>query len=52
MTSTKRGEGNVAVKGGAFNSKRTECRTEARSESRKVNSGYPNVTFRVVREDR
>ena len=52
MTSTKRGEGSVAVKGGAFDSKRTECRTEARTESRKANTGYPNATFRVVREDR
>ena len=52
MTSTKRGEGNVAVKGGAFDSKRTECRTEARTESRKASAGYPNVTIRVVREDR
>ena len=52
MTATKRGEGNVAVKGGAFDSKRTECRTEARTESRKASVGYPNVTFRVVREDR
>ena len=40
------------MKGGAFDSKRTECRTEARGESRKVGEGYPNVTFRVVREDR
>ena len=40
------------VKGGAFDSKRTECRTEARTESRKADTGYPNVTFRVVREDR
>ena len=52
MTSTRRGEGTVAVKGGAFDSKRTECRTEARSESRKAGAGYPNVTFRVIREDR
>ena len=52
MTSTKRGEGNVAVKGGAFDSKRTECRTEARSESRKSDVGHPNVTIRVVREDK
>ena len=51
-TSTARGDGANAVKGGAFDSKRTECRTEARSESRKVGEGYPNVTFRVVREDR
>ena len=52
MTSTGRGEGNVAVKGGAFDSKRTECCTEARSESRRAATGYPNVTFRVIREDR
>ena len=51
MTLTKRGDG-CAVKGGAFDSKRTECRTEARTESRNAASGYPNVTFRVVREDR
>ena len=52
MTATGRGEGNVAVKGGAFDSKRTECRTEARSESRRAATGYPNVTFRVIREGR
>ncbi len=51
-TSTARGDGANAVKGGAFDSTRTECRTEARSESRKAGEGYPNVTFRVVREDR
>ena len=48
----QRGEGNVAVKGGAFDSKRTECRTETRAESRKASAGYPNVTFRIVREER
>ena len=52
LTATKRGENGYAVKGGAFDSKRTECRTEARSESRKASTGYPNVTFRVIREDR
>ncbi len=51
-TATRRGESGCAVKGGAFDSKRTECRTEARTESRKPGAGYPNVTFRVVREDR
>ena len=51
-TSTKRGEDGFAVKGGAFDSKRTECRTEARTESRKADVGYPNVTFRVIREDK
>ena len=51
-TATKRDENGCAVKGGAFDSKRTECRTEARTESRKAASRYSNVTFRVVREDR
>ena len=51
-TSTKRGAGDNAVKGGAFDSKRTECRTEARRESRKTDSGYPNVTIRIIRERR
>ena len=52
LTSTKRGEGSVAVKGGAFDSKRAECRTEVRTESRKSAERYPNVTFRVVRQDK
>ena len=51
-TSTMRGEGLSGVKGGAFDSKRTECRTEARTELRKSTVGYPNVTFRVVREEK
>ena len=51
-TSTKRGEDGFAVKGGAFDSKRTDCRTEARTESRKADAGYPNVTFRVIREEK
>ena len=51
-TSTKRGEDGFAVKGGAFDSKRTDCRTEARTEARKADAGYPNVTFRVIREEK
>ena len=47
-----RSEDGFAVKGGAFDSKRTDCRTEARTESRKTDAGYPNVTFRVIREDK
>ena len=50
-TSTKRGDGKHAVKGGAFDSPRTDCRTEARSESRNPAKGYANVTLRVFRED-
>ena len=52
MTATKRGGGMVAVKGGAFDSKHTECRTEARMESRRADIGHPNVKFRVIREGR
>ena len=51
-TSTARGDDANAVKGGAFDSPRTACRTEARDASRPAAQGYPNVTFRVVREDR
>ena len=49
-TSTSRGNGRYAVKGGAFDSKRTECRTEAREAVRNGKTGYSNVTFRLVRE--
>ena len=51
-TSTARSWGKNAVKGGAFDSKRTACRNEARTECRSAGSGYANVTLRVVREDR
>ncbi len=40
----------MAVKGGAFDSPRTSCRTELKGESRAASSGYANVGFRVVRE--
>ena len=40
----------MAVKGGAFDSPRTNCRTELKGESRAASSGYANVGFRVVRE--
>ncbi len=41
---------NLAVKGGAWNTPRTACRTEAREEFRQAASGYEKVGFRVVRE--
>ena len=41
-----------AVKGGAWDSRRTECRTEARGVGRDPGRGYANVGFRVVRESR
>ena len=44
--------GKAAVKGGAWDSRRTECRTEARGVGRDPKQGYANVGFRVVREDK
>lgn len=38
-----------AIKGGAWDSKRTECRTENRNAARNLNNGYGNVGFRVIR---
>ena len=49
-TATDVGEAQKAVKGGAWNSRRTECRTEARGVGRDREKGYGNVGFRVVRE--
>lgn len=49
-TATKRVDGKNAVKGGAFDAKRTDCRTEAKATSRGGARGYPNVTIRLVRE--
>ena len=49
-TATKRGDGKNAVKGGAFDSKRTDCRTEAKNTAKAASKGYPNVTIRLVRE--
>jgi len=39
-----------AVKGGAWDAKRTDCRTEAREEGREPKHRYSNVGFRVARE--
>ena len=39
-----------AVKGGAWDSRRTECRTESRGIGRDPAHGHANVGFRVVRE--
>ena len=36
------------VKGGAYNSERTDCRTEYRDEGRDGSQGYENVGFRVI----
>lgn len=48
-TSTSRDSNNKAVKGGAYNTKRTECRTESRYEGRNPYQGYNNVGFRVIK---
>lgn len=51
-TTSPLGQGKVAVKGGAYDSDRMECRTEERAIGRNPNKGYSNVGFRIVREDR
>ena len=48
-TSTSKGSYKI-IKGGAWNSSRTDCRTEDRNNSRNPNTCYDNVGFRVVRE--
>lgn len=50
-TSTQRFDGTQAIKGGAWDSPRTQCRTENRQESRPAKNAYNNVGFRVLRED-
>ena len=50
-TSTDRTAETKAVKGGAYNTARTECRTENRDESRNAKNKYDNVGFRIVREN-
>ncbi len=39
-----------AVKGGAWNTPRTQCRTENRAETRNSSNGYSDVGFRLIRE--
>lgn len=48
-TSTSRSDETKAIKGGAWNSKRTDCRTENRNTGKNPNNGYDNVGFRVIR---
>ena len=48
-TSTSRDNGTKAIKGGAWDSKRTDCRTEDRTQGKNPNNGYNNVGFRVIR---
>ena len=51
-TSTERGAGRRAVKGGAWSTPRTDCRTECRTFARKESAGHPDVGFRVVKVTR
>ncbi len=47
-TTTIRSDGTLGVKGGAWNSARTDCRTEYRKEGRNSSNGYEDVGFRVI----
>ena len=51
-TSTVRSDANgittLGVKGGAWNTPRTDCRTEYRKEGRDAAQGYEDVGFRVI----
>ena len=40
----------MVVKGGAYNSSRTNCRTEYKGESKDTSKKYDNVGFRVIKE--
>lgn len=45
------GEKNVmAVKGGSWKSRRTDCRTEQKGIGRNASHGADDVTFRIIRE--
>ncbi len=50
-TSTDREDGTKAVKGGSWDSERTDCRTENRDFGKNPSRGYRNTGFRVIRED-
>ena len=47
-TTTLRQDGTFGVKGGAWDSDRTDCRTEYRKEGRNSAQGYDDVGFRVI----
>ncbi|MBS1369267.1 MAG: SUMF1/EgtB/PvdO family nonheme iron enzyme [Lentisphaeria bacterium] len=44
------GKSVMAVKGGAWNSRRTDCRTEQKGIGREGSAGFNDVSFRVIRE--
>ena len=47
-TTTVRSDGTWGVKGGAWDTARTDCRTEYRKEGRDASLGYEDVGFRVI----
>ena len=49
-TPVAKGKSVMAVKGGAWNSRRTECRTELKGIGREGAVGSSDVSFRVIRE--
>ena len=49
-TSTPREDGTIAVKGGSWDSDRTDCRTENRDFGKNPKHGYKNTGFRIIRE--
>lgn len=50
-TSSTDANGQYIVKGGSWDSKRDDCRSEKSDDVRKGTQGYANVGFRVVRVD-
>ncbi len=50
-TSSTDASGSYIIKGGSWDSKRDDCRTEKSDDVRKGSQGYANVGFRVVRVD-
>lgn len=51
-TPTARGKTVMAVKGGSWKSRRTECRTEQKEEGREASVKADDVGFRVIRESK
>lgn len=43
-------DGQMKIKGGAFDEPRSQCRTEERGNGRDPAHGYPNIGFRILRE--
>ena len=50
-TTSTNADGQYLVKGGSWDAKRDDCRSEKSDDVRSGNQGYANVGFRVVRTD-